>query len=172
MDVPEPTAMSTLSLADRITRWPVEVEGNGDPEGGSRDRAGLPAGGERRAAATAPPAQRQLRPAGPCRHDRVPRPARTHARLLQCLREPIAAGSRARPPQRPSAGESGPLRRPAPARGRRRAHNLALVVDAPGCLPALLDRPAHQGRFETRLHGWSPMWSRNRPVNPWDRRFC
>ncbi len=120
--------MSTLSLADRITRLSVAVEGNGDPEGGSRDRAGLPAGGERRSVATAPSAQRQLRPAGPCRHNREPLPARTHARPLQCLREPIAAGNRASPPQRPSAVDSGPLRRPAPARGRRRAHNLALVL--------------------------------------------
>ena len=28
MDVPEATALSTLSLADRITRLPVAVEGN------------------------------------------------------------------------------------------------------------------------------------------------
>ena len=64
MGVPElPTAMSTLSLVNRITRLTTEVEGNGEPEGGSRDRAGLPVGGERRSAATTPPAQRQLRSA-------------------------------------------------------------------------------------------------------------
>ena len=48
MGVPELSiAMSTLSLVDRITRLTIEVEGNGEPEGGSCDRTGLLAGGER-----------------------------------------------------------------------------------------------------------------------------
>ncbi len=45
MGVPElSTAMSTLSLVNRITRLTTEVEGNGEPEGGNRDRVGSPCG--------------------------------------------------------------------------------------------------------------------------------
>ena len=81
MEVPELfTAMSTLSLTDRITPLTTAVEGNGDPEGGGRDRAGFPAGGERRSVAIAPPAQRQLRLAlltGRAGGHAIPVPARS-----------------------------------------------------------------------------------------------
>ena len=128
------TAMSTQSLADCITRLTAAVEGNGAPESGGRDRAGLPAGGECRSAATAPTAQRQLRPAllagrvgdhaasVPCRHDR---------KSLQY----------------PPAADAGPLRGPAPALGYRRVYNLAWWRDA---CPRFLTDPRIRANAQSR----------------------